>query len=456
VKLHIPKEKKRRKLNLYRFLVIGFFLIILMGATLLTLPAASRDGTRTSFADTVFTATSATCITGLVVVDTATHWSFFGQAVILAMIQIGGLGFMTLGSALILFLRGNSSLSNRKQIAESMNTTDYRAAIRTLKHVILGTAAFEGAGAVILAARFIPQFGWAEGIWKGVFISVSAFCNAGFDLLGAEAPFASVTAYVGDPVVNLTLMGLIVIGGAGFLVWEDLYTKRSPKEYSLFTKTVLMGTGILILLGAVCIFAFEYTNPETFGSLSFPEKILAAFFQSVSPRTAGMNTVDLTAMTEASQFLTVCLMFVGAASGSTGGGVKITTVAVLIATIKSVLSGRKETVMLKRRISSDTVYRAFSLICFPFMAILLCTFAINIAEADVTFLEALYECTSAFATVGLSLSVTPTLSLFSRIILMFLMFAGRVGMLTISYALLTDRRRRRNAIRFPESNILIG
>ena len=456
MKLRIPVEKDRWKPNLYRFLVVGFFLIILLGATLLALPIASKDGTWTSFGDTLFTATSATCITGLVVVDTATHWSFFGQAVILTMIQIGGLGFMTLGSALVLVLKRNASLANRKQIAESMNTSDYRSALQTLRHVIIGTFAFEGAGAIILAARFIPDFGWVEGIWKGIFLSVSAFCNAGFDLLGEGAPFSSVTAYVGDPVINLTLMGLIVIGGVGFLVWEDLYTKRSPKEYSIFTKTVLIGTGLLILTGAICFFGFEYSNPETLGDLSFPEKIFAAFFQSVSPRTAGMNTVDLTAMEEASQFLTICLMFIGASSGSTGGGVKITTVAVLLATFRSVFLGRKETVLLRRRISEDTVYRAFTLICFPFLAILVCTFIINLTEPDVTFMEALFECTSAFATVGLSLSVTPTLSLFSKILLMLLMFAGRVGMLTISFALLTDRRRRRNAIRYPEGNILIG
>ena len=258
MKLRIPVEKDRWKPNLYRFLVVGFFLIILLGATLLTLPIASKDGTWTSFGDTLFTATSATCITGLVVVDTATHWSFFGQAVILTMIQIGGLGFMTLGSALVLLLKRNASLANRKHIAESMNTSDYRTALQTLRHVILGTAAFEGAGAIILAARFIPEFGWGEGIWKGIFISVSAFCNAGFDLLGETSPFSSVTAYVGDPVINLTLMGLIVIGGVGFLVWEDLYTKRSPKEYSIFTKTVLIGTGLLILTGAICFFGFEY------------------------------------------------------------------------------------------------------------------------------------------------------------------------------------------------------
>ncbi|MBO5221762.1 MAG: Trk family potassium uptake protein [Clostridia bacterium] len=452
----IPVEKNRRRPNLYRLLVLGFFLIILTGAVLLMLPISSRNGEWTPFGDTMFTATSATCITGLVVRDTATHWSGFGQGVILTMIQLGGLGFMTLGSALVLMLRNNASVTNRKKIAESLNMTDYRSAATTMKHVILGTAAFEGAGAVILAARFIPEFGFGEGLWKGIFLSVSAFCNAGFDLLGMNAPFSSLTAYTDDLVINLTIMGLIIIGGLGFLVWEDLYTKRSPKEYSLFTKTILVGTAVLILFGATAIFGLEYSNPETLGQLSFPEKILASFFQSISPRTAGMNTVDLTAMTEASQVLTILLMFVGAASGSTGGGVKITTIAVLIATVKSVLMGRKDTVLFQRRLSEDTVRRALALVLFPLTAILLATFALNVAEADVTFLEALYECTSAFATVGLSLSVTPTLSLFSKIILMFLMFAGRVGMLTISFALLTDRRRRRNAIRYPEGDILIG
>ena len=452
----VPIEKNRRRPNIYRFLIFGFLLIILAGAVLLMLPVSSRDGQWTPFGDTLFTATSATCITGLVVYDTASHWSTFGQAVILAMIQIGGLGFMTLGSALVMFLRRNSSVTNRKQIAESLNITDYLSASKIMKHVIWGTLAFEGAGALILSAHFIPQFGWWQGLWKGIFISVSAFCNAGFDLLGAETPFASLTAYTGDIAVNLTIMTLIIIGGLGFLVWDDLYTKRSWKEYSLFTKTVLLGAGGLILLGAVLIFAMEYGNPDTLGNLSFGEKILASFFQSVSPRTAGMNTVDLTAMTEASQVLTVLLMFIGASSCSTGGGVKITTVAVLWAALRSVLAGRKDATLLKRRISSDTVYRAFALVFFPLVAILTCTFVLSLVEPNLTFIKALYECTSAFATVGLSLSVTPTLSLFSKIILMLLMFSGRVGMLTISFALLTDRRRRRNALRYPEGNILIG
>ena len=451
-----PKEKKRRKLNLYRLMIFGFALIILAGAFLLMLPAASRTGTVTPFVDTLFTATSATCITGLVVYDTATQWTFFGQAVILTMIQVGGLGFMTLGSALILLLRGDSSLSNRKQIAESLNMTDYQTAARTMKHVLAGTAAFEGAGALILAVRFIPDFGLWGGIWRGIFVSVSAFCNAGFDLMGLGAPFASLTGYTGDLVVNLTVMGLIIVGGLGFLVWEELYTKHNWKKLSLFSKTVLLASGTLILSGAVLIFLFEFGNPETLGGLPWNSKILAAFFQSVSPRTAGMNTVDLTAMTEASQVLTVILMFIGASTGSTGGGVKVTTVAVLISALKSVMTGEKDATILKRRLAPDLVYRALTLTVFPFLAVLLCSFLLNLTEPDLSFLEALYECTSAFATVGLSLSVTPTLSVFSKTLLMILMFTGRVGMLTVSFALLTDRRKRKNTLRYPEGDLLIG
>ena len=450
-----PVEKKRRRPNLYRLMVFGFALIILAGSLLLMLPVSSADGTAAPFVNTLFTATSATCITGLVVYDTATQWSFFGQAVILAMIQIGGLGFMTLGSALILLLRGDSSLTNRKKIAESLNT-DYQTAAKTMKHVLIGTAAFEGAGALILSARFIPDFGFADGIWRGIFVSVSAFCNAGFDLMGIDTPFASLTGYTGDLTVNLTVMGLVVTGGLGFLVWEELYAKHSWKKLSLFSKTVLVGSGVLILGGAALIFLFEFTNPLTLGELPWDSKLLAALFQSVSPRTAGMNTVDLTAMTEASKVLTVALMFIGASSGSTGGGVKITTVAVLGAALKSVLTGQKDAVLMKRRLSPDLVYRAMALTVFPFLAVLVCSFAINLAEPGLTFLEALYESTSAFATVGLTLSVTPTLTVFSKILLILLMFSGRVGMLTISYALLTDRRKRKNALRYPEGEILIG
>lgn len=451
-----PKERNRRKPNLYRLLAIGFALIILTGAILLTLPISSAEGISTPFEDALLTATSATCITGLVVYDTATHWSLFGQAVILCMIQVGGLGFMTLGSALVLLLRRNGTVSDRKQIAEALNTSDYQTATQTLKHVIAGTVAFEGAGAIILAARFIPDFGFAGGVWRGVFTAISAFCNAGFDLFGTVQPFISITGYADDLVVNLTLAGLIILGGLGFLVWEDLYTNHSWKKLSLFSKTVLITSGSLILLGTILIFALEYTNPETLGELSLRNKLLASFFQSISPRTAGFNSIDLAATTESTQVLIIILMFIGASSGSTGGGVKVSTVAVLGAAMKSVLRGEKDATLFKKRISADTVNRALTLVFFPLILVLIGSVAINVAEPHVTFMDAMFECTSAFATVGLSLSVTPTLSLFSKIIIILLMYLGRVGMITVSYALLTDRRKRRNTLRYPEGDILIG
>lgn len=451
-----PKERNRRKPNLYRLLAIGFALIILTGAILLTLPISSAEGISTPFEDALLTATSATCITGLVVYDTATHWSLFGQAVILCMIQVGGLGFMTLGSALVLLLRRNGTVSDRKQIAEALNTSDYQTATQTLKHVIAGTVAFEGAGAIILAARFIPDFGFAGGVWRGVFTAISAFCNAGFDLFGTVQPFSSITGYADDLVVNLTLAGLIILGGLGFLVWEDLYTNHSWKKLSLFSKTVLITSGSLILLGTTLIFALEYTNPETLGELSLRNKLLASFFQSISPRTAGFNSIDLAATTESTQVLIIILMFIGASSGSTGGGVKVSTVAVLGAAMKSVLRGEKEATLFKKRISADTVNRALTLVFFPLILVLIGSVAVNVAEPHVTFMDAMFECTSAFATVGLSMSVTPILSLFSKIIIILLMYLGRVGMITVSYALLTDRRKRRNTLRYPEGDILIG
>lgn len=451
-----PKERNRRKPNLYRLLAIGFALIILTGAILLTLPISSAEGISTPFEDALLTATSATCITGLVVYDTATHWSLFGQAVILCMIQVGGLGFMTLGSALVLLLRRNGTVSDRKQIAEALNTSDYQTATQTLKHVIAGTVAFEGAGAIILAARFIPDFGFAGGVWRGVFTAISAFCNAGFDLFGTVQPFSSITGYADDLVVNLTLAGLIILGGLGFLVWEDLYTNHSWKKLSLFSKTVLITSGSLILLGTILIFVLEYTNPATLGELSLRNKLLASFFQSISPRTAGFNSIDLAATTESTQVLIIILMFIGASSGSTGGGVKVSTVAVLGAAMKSVLRGEKEATLFKKRISADTVNRALTLVFFPLILVLIGSVAVNVAEPHVTFMDAMFECTSAFATVGLSMSVTPILSLFSKIIIILLMYLGRVGMITVSYALLTDRRKRRNTLRYPEGDILIG
>ena len=452
-RIRIRKEKQRHKSNLYRTLIVGFFAIILIGTLLLSLPAASADGEATPVIDAAFTATSATCITGLAVYDTALHWSFFGQAVILALIQVGGLGFMTLGASLILLVRGDATISTQKQIAESLNLSGYDTTTRTLKHVIAGTAAFEGTGALILSLRFIPDFGAGGGIWRGIFTSVSAFCNAGFDLMGTKQPFSSLTDYADDPVVNATVCALILLGGLGFLVWEDLFRRRSARSLSLFSKTVLITDAVLLLLGTGGFFLFETVSGA--GGTTAGHRLITGFFQSVAARTAGFSTVDLTQMSEASLVLMIFLMFIGASSGSTGGGVKVSTLAVLFAAILSVLRGQKDVTMFRHRLSHETVYRAFAVFFFPMILVALCSGAVYLREG-IPLLSAVFECTSAFATVGSSLSLTPTLSLFSKIILMLLMFAGRVGTLTVFYALLTDRRKRQNTLRYPQGDILIG
>ncbi|MBO5298944.1 MAG: Trk family potassium uptake protein, partial [Clostridia bacterium] len=310
-----------RKLSPSAIFIAGFFIIIILGAVLLSLPVSSASGEVTPFFDSLFTAVSSTCITGLVVYDTFTHWSFFGQVVLILLIQIGGLGFMTVATAFTLVFHKNVGHKERMMLVQTFNLNDMSGVVRLFKHIVIGTFSFEGAAAVILAFRFIPDYGLSGGIWRGIFIAISAFCNAGFDLMGTpEGPFASLTAYADDLVVNLTLCFLIAVGGLCFLVWEVIFSGKSFKKMSVQSKIVIIFSASLIIIGALAIFLFEFDNPETLGVLSPKGKILAALFQSVSPRTAGFNTVDLAALTEGSQIIMIILMFIGGSSGSTAGG----------------------------------------------------------------------------------------------------------------------------------------
>lgn len=449
------KKKIKRNRNTSRLLVFGFCAIILIGTVLLSLPIASADRTPTPVEDALFTATSATCITGLVVADTFQHWSLFGQIVILTLIQIGGLGFMTLATLFSLILRRNISYSERSAIIQSLNLYDHNGVIRITKHIIFGTFAFEGAGAVILSAHFIPRFGLGGGLLRGIFTSISAFCNAGFDLMGTDEPFSSLTAYTGDIAVNITVMGLIVIGGLGFLVWEEMITVKKFSRFSIFSKSVIFTSSFLILTGAILIFLLEYDNPGTLANLTWKEKILASLFQSVSPRTAGMNTIDLAAMTDSAKVLTIILMFIGASSGSTGGGVKVNTVAVLIAAILSVIRGNRDVVMFKRKLSYDLVLKALTLVFVGLVLVFVAGFMISEIE-NVPFLDAVYETVSAFGTVGLTLGLTPHLSLISKFILILLMFMGRVGFLTITFAMFNNMQQLNQKVQYPEGKTLIG
>ncbi len=446
--------KAVKRINPSAVFIAGFFALIIIGAVLLSLPVSSATGEYTPFFGALFTSVSSTCITGLVVYDTFTHWSAFGQAVLLSLIQLGGLGFMTVATVFSLLFRRSMGQRERLLLAQNFNLDGTDGIIRLVKLILAGTFSFEGAAAVILSFRFIPEYGLG-GIWRGVFIAVSAFCNAGFDLMGSHGEYSSLTPYAEDVTVNLTVCLLIVTGGLGFLVWQEVFSGKRFSEMSFQSKTVIAFSGGLIIIGAVSMFIFEFSNPETLGALSLKGKALSALFQSVSPRTAGFNTVPLGSLREPSQIIMIILMFIGGSSGSTAGGIKTNTVAVLFFAAVSVFRGRKEAVVMKRRIPQDTVLRAFALVFLSAAILLVFSFTISVVE-NIPFISSLFECVSAFCTVGLTLGITPSLSAFSLTLLMMLMFLGRVGLLTASVALFNRQAAEQSGVRYPEAKITIG
>ncbi|MEG2939605.1 MAG: potassium transporter TrkG, partial [Oscillospiraceae bacterium] len=322
------------------------------------LPIATREGLHTDWLTALFTATSATCVTGLVVVDTYSHWTAFGQAVVLLLIQCGGLGFMTLAATFSFLVRRTITLRERLIMTQSLNINDISGIVRLTRHVLVGTIFCELSGAIILSIRFSGEFGWIGGIIKGIFHSVSAFCNAGFDLMGENVPFSNLTGYVSDPIVNITIMSLIIVGGLGFFVWEDIYRKRRFRDLSLHTKLVLTITASLLIGGSILVFAFEYTNPGTLGELPMHGKVLASMFQSTTTRTAGFNTIDQGALTLPSKILSMILMFIGGSSGSTAGGIKTVTFGVLMLTAFAVMRGKNDVTAFSRRIATRAILNA--------------------------------------------------------------------------------------------------
>lgn len=436
-----------------RITVVSFGAIILLGALLLTLPAASRSGVSCGFLPALFTATSATCVTGLVVFDTFTQWSGFGQAVILIMIQIGGLSFLSLTSIFFFVLHKKVGMKQRVLLAQAMGLDTMEGVVRMEKRVLKGTFLIEGLGALILFVRFAPTYGVWTGLKWGVFHSVSAFCNAGFDLFGAISPGSSVAVWSGDPVVLLTLSALIVVGGLGFFVWEEMLEKRRFSRFSVYTKMVLLTTGFLILAGWILFCLLEWNNPATFGGMSVPEKILSGLFQSVTLRTAGFAGVDQGSLTEASRGLGILIMLVGGSSGSTAGGLKTVTAAVLVLALASRLRGRSHVTVFKRTVSDQQVMDALTL---AGVMMGLCFFGgLVLSACGVPFLNAMYETASAVATVGLSAGVTPTLPALCKILLVFYMFFGRIGLLTLSLAFLS-RDRAEDRFTYAKTKLLIG
>lgn len=422
---------------------------------LLSLPISSNDGTFTSPVDALFTATSATCVTGLITVSTAVHWSAFGKTVILVLIQIGGLGVMTLASLASFAINRTFTLQERMVMSAGLNLTDNAGIVRLTRRVLLGTLAFEGVGAILLSIRFVPLYGLARGVRYGIFHAVSAFCNAGFDLLGTpDNPYPSLTGMVSDPLVNLTVMTLIVVGGLGFFVWSDVYDKRRFRRFRLHTKLVLIMTGALLLAGFFLTLLFEWSNPETLGSLPAGGKALAAAFQSVTLRTAGFNTIDQAALTGPTQAIGCALMLIGGSPGSTAGGVKTVTAAILLLSTLSALRGRTRVTAFGRQIPPRSIINAITMLIVGVTLSVSGACAISFLD-KAPFHQSLYEAVSAFGTVGVSMGLTPALSLPSQLILIALMYLGRVGVLTLGVAVLM-RHREPPKMSYPEGHVMVG
>ena len=448
--------KKAIRFNLTppRILVVGFAAIVLLGAFLLMLPISNADGIPLPFLDALFTSTSATCVTGLIVVDTGTHFTVFGQVVIMLLIQIGGLGFMTMATLFALALKKKISLKERLILQEALNQGSMEGIVRLIRKVILFAVCIEGTAAVLFSVRWAFDLPLGKAIYFGIFHAVSFFNNAGFDLFGSvSGPFSSLTSYVGDPIINLVSMLLIILGGIGFIVLSDLVEYKRTRKLSLHTKIVLTMTGLLIVIGTVVIFIFEFTNARTLGSLNGWEKFWASLFQSVSPRTAGANTIDIGAMRQASQFFMVLLMFIGASPGSTGGGIKTTTFAILIGAVFAMIRGKEDIVIYRYRLAKDRIFKAVTLTLLSLFLVIIVSMILSTTE-DHSFLMILFDTTSAFGTVGLSMGLTADLSDIGKVLLSLTMFAGRLGPLTLAYAL--GPKNERELYRHPEGKITIG
>ena len=419
--------KKNYSLKYPKIVAAGFAIIILLGSVLLTLPISSKQGS-VAYIDALFTATSATCITGLVPFDTFSSWSVFGQLVILCLIQLGGLGFITVLSLFVNFFRKRMSLKYKMLLKESVGSFHLSEVKGLVKTVIIFTASCELIGTVLLAIRFVPLTNLKRGIYMAVFTSVSAFCNAGFDLMGVFSPSSSLTTVNNDPIILLTISALVIFGGIGFIVWQDLKDKRFKlKLLSVHSKLVLSATAVLLLGGMILFFIFEYNY--SFKDMNFGSKLLNSFFCSVTPRTAGFNSVEIREMNPVSQMLTTILMFIGGSSGSTAGGVKTTTIAVLLLCVVANLRNRDEIVVFNYRIALDTVKRAISVTLTNLSEIFIGIIIITLVQSEFSLSDVVFECFSAMGTVGITTGITPNLNTVSQIVIIILMYIGRLKIL---------------------------
>ena len=442
------QNPKQRHITSFQIIILGFLSMIILGSILLMLPIATRDGKGAVFSDALITATSTVCVTGLVIHDTATYWSIFGQCVILILIQIGGMGIVTVAVSVAMFSGRKIGLMQRSTMQEAVSAHHLGGIVRLTKFILKTTVCIELIGAALLLPTFIRDFGMMRGIWYALFHSVSAFCNAGFDLIGVKEPFSSLTSYSSQPFFNFTVMALIMIGGIGFLTWEDIKNNKFHfRKYRMQSKVILTVTGILIILPALYFFFFEYQ------SLPLGERILVSLFQSVTTRTAGFNTTDLTSFSETGQMLMILLMLIGGSPGSTAGGIKTTTIAVLVSSALSVFRKEEDTLLFKRSISEDTVKSAATILLL-YIGLFIGGGMIISRLENIPLLPALFETASAIGTVGLSLGITSQLGIVSQFILIVLMFFGRVGGLTLIFATMTKTAA--NAAKYPQEKMTVG
>lgn len=427
----IMQKAHKFKLPAAAIVALSFFIIICVGTAFLCIPAATNDRS-VDFLAALFTATSATCVTGLSVAGTATYWSYFGQVIILLLIQIGGLGFITIISLFMLYVKKHASLSQRKLVMQSAGSVDLASIKSLVKIILLGTLIFEFVGAFALCFAFVPVYGWGEGIWQAVFTSVSAFCNAGFTITDKNGG-SSLCAFISNPLVNIVIIILIVIGGIGFFVWGDVvHHGIHIKKYSFHSKVVLSTTGVLVVLGWALFMAFEWNNPATIGDKGVGTKILASLFMSVTPRTAGFNTVDYASMSGAGNTLTTALMLIGGSPGSTAGGLKTTTLAVFVLSMWATSRRYDEIHLYKRRFETDASHQAGAIVCLYILVAVASTMLICAVEGvDMPLDKAAFEVVSAIGTVGLSQGITAGLHAFSKVVLILLMFFGRAGGFTL-------------------------
>lgn len=462
---NISKVKKKRPyfFSTTRLIALGFLAVILLGSLVLYLPISSAPGQTTSYIDALFTATTSVCVTGLVTVPTYSHWSLFGLVVIIVLIQIGGLGVVACSTLLMVALRRKITMKERILIQDAYNTDNLKGLVVLIERIVKGTFLVEGIGAICFAFQFVPEFGLAKGIGISIFHSISFFCNSGIDIIGE----VSLVPYVGNPIINFTTMGLIVVGGIGFGVWWDIlhvvkeafakkkYRNHLFRKLTLHSKLAISTTFFLLVIGTVLIFVLDYNNPKSLGELPLGQKIMASMFQSVTTRTAGAATILQQNLTDDSALISIILMFIGGSPAGTAGGIKTTTFALLIFSTYAVIKGKKDTEIFNRKVSSDNVRTGIAVIVLGAAVLLVGTMLVSYIE-EFSLLDVMYEATSAFATVGLTRGITPFLQPISKFILMVLMYIGRIGPITMATAFAAKRHSMGNMRELPEKRVLVG